>query len=267
MSKLLIVNADDFGLCEEISKGIIKAYQEGIVTSTSVVTNGKYFEKGIPLLKESGIDTGVHLTFIDGEKPLCGPIDGLVDEQGFFLKKYTQVIPKILLNRYNKKAFKNELVAQTSRLKDSGLNISHIDAHQHLHILPNLRDVLIQLAKYFNIEWIRIPHSKKWGIKGIGINLFSSILKLGLKGCNLRYSDRCEGFDTSGFANEAILSQTLNTLQAGATELVIHPGYDASAKYDWGYQWNDELMALTSKKIKMLVQKNKITLTNYSKLI
>ena len=40
MEQFLIVNADDFGLCEEITKGIIKAYQEGIVTSTTVVVNG-----------------------------------------------------------------------------------------------------------------------------------------------------------------------------------------------------------------------------------
>ena len=50
--KKLIVNADDFGLHEEINKGIIKGYQEGFITSTSLMCSASAFEHAVALAKE-----------------------------------------------------------------------------------------------------------------------------------------------------------------------------------------------------------------------
>ncbi|HLY26998.1 MAG TPA: ChbG/HpnK family deacetylase, partial [Aggregatilineales bacterium] len=64
---ILIVNADDFGLTEGTNRAIVEAFQQGIVTSTSLLANGYAFDHAIELaegLPDLGI--GVHLTLTEG---------------------------------------------------------------------------------------------------------------------------------------------------------------------------------------------------------
>ena len=87
MPRYLIVNADDFGRSPGVNRGIIKAYREGIVSSTSVMTNQPYFEEAASLLRDHpSLGAGVHLVFT-AWKPVLPPekIPSLVDEKGFFL--------------------------------------------------------------------------------------------------------------------------------------------------------------------------------------
>lgn len=266
MSKLLIINADDFGLCEEISTGIIRAHTQGVVTSTSVVANGRYFEQGVSLLRESGLDAGIHLTFVDGEKPVSGPVDGLVDENGLFLQGYKQVIAKILTGRFDRQAFKRELYDQMYRLMDAGITVTHIDSHQHLHLLPNVRNIVTQLAEQFKVNWIRLPRSDVLNIWRLGMNVLSSRLKSLMRREDLNFTDRNLGFRHGGRLNEARLLSLLKGLRSGITELMVHPGYDATGKYGWEYCWEDELTAVTSEKVKAFIQDNRIELTDYAKI-
>lgn len=267
MSKYLIVNADDYGLCPEISIGIIDAYQKGIVTSTSVVPNGRHFQEGLEPLKQSRIATGIHLTFVGGEKPLTRPIDGLVDDRGHFLHDYTRLIPRIITNRYDRDGLRKELLAQVTRLLDAGLTISHLDAHQHLHLLPGIRSILLHMTTRFNIKWIRIPRSHRWTIPGICLNMLGLWLKNRLRRKQFRYADECLGFDHSGHINETILSEMINRCRPGVTEIILHPGLDASEDYDWNFEWTQELAAAMSPKIKALVRQNQIILTTYRDLL
>jgi len=263
MNKYLIVNADDYGLCKEISSGILKAYHEGIVTSTSVVSNGRFFQEGLALLKDSGIPTGIHLTFVGGEKPLIKPVEGLVDNQGYFHQDYSRVISNIITNHYDKDGLKKELLSQATKLFDEGLTISHIDAHQHLHLLPQIRPILFHIADRFNIKWIRVPQSHRWTIQAIGLNILGVWLKYQLRQKIYRHPDTCLGFDNSGCTNQNILSQTISRCRPGITEIILHPGFDASKYYNWNFQWSEELDAAVSPEIMALIHRNGIILTNY----
>ena len=40
---------------------------------------------------------------------------------------------------------------------DTGLRVTHIDGHQHLHVLPTVLPIVIEQAKSFGIHAIRIP--------------------------------------------------------------------------------------------------------------
>ncbi|MBI3399430.1 MAG: ChbG/HpnK family deacetylase [Deltaproteobacteria bacterium] len=266
MKRFLIVHADDFGLCEEITEGIIKAYRKGILTSTSVVVNGSYFEEGVDFLKDSGIDAGIHLTFVGGEKPVSGYIDGLVDEKGLFLKSYGDVIRRLISGSFDKKALQKELYGQIGILKDKIGEISHIDSHQHLHLLPPIRSVMIDAATEFKIKWIRTPHSRFSGISGIGLNILGLLLRRKLKKHHLSFADNFIGFEERGHLNKERLLALLKNLKGGITELMVHPGYDASFRYDWQYSWKDELDALVSDSAKDELKKSGIILTNFSEM-
>lgn len=263
MSKYLIVNADDYGLCPEISIGIIDAYQKGIVTGTSVVPNGRYFQEGLEPLKQSRIATGIHLTFVGGEKPLTKPVDGLVDEKGRYRHDYRRLIPQIMVNRYDRDGLRKELLAQAALLLDSGLTISHVDAHQHLHLLPGIRSILFEITQRFHIKWIRIPRSRRRTIPGVTLNILGLWLKYRLGRKRFRYADQCLGFDHSGHINKSILSNMITQCRPGVTEIILHPGLDASAHYDWNFHWEQELAAAMSPDIMALIRQNRIMLTNY----
>ncbi len=47
--KRIIVHADDFGLTAGINRGIVKAFKNGILTSTSLMPNGEAFEDAVRL--------------------------------------------------------------------------------------------------------------------------------------------------------------------------------------------------------------------------
>ena len=49
----LIVNADDFGLSEAVNYGIISAYKNGIVRSTTIMAGMPAFDHAVELLKEN----------------------------------------------------------------------------------------------------------------------------------------------------------------------------------------------------------------------
>ncbi len=266
MGKFLIVNADDFGLSEEISKGIISASEKGIVTSTSVVANGKYFKEGISLLKDVRLDVGVHLSLVGGEKPLTGTIDGLVDERGLFFQEFKDVIPRIITNRYDRNGLRNELFEQVGLLKDVGVDISHIDSHQHLHILPGIREITVEIARNFNIRWVRLPRPGFFSVFGLSMHILSKILSHKLKNNRLSYTDHFEGFELSGSMNEKALTGIINNLKEGVTELIVHPGYDSSGDYKWGYGWEEELNALCSGNIKSLIKDKEILLKSFNQI-
>jgi predicted glycoside hydrolase/deacetylase ChbG (UPF0249 family) len=262
--KYLIVNADDFGLCREISVGILRAHEVGIVTSTSVVSVGRHFKEGCFDLKRSGLDVGLHLTFVDNERALTGPIKGLTDAKGVFLKDKAHVIPRILLKAYDRNALAKELYAQAHRLAEAGFTITHIDAHQHLHLLPGITWMVIEIAKHFTIPWVRIPKSKIGDIKGSGLNILGRRFRQISARLGLRHTDHCLGFDHSGHTHQEILMELLNEVRPGITELIMHPGLDASHRYDWRFDWQKELDALTSATIKHQIEVLGIQLTNFS---
>src|SRR5713226_3383585 len=82
----LIVNADDFGMSEEVNEAVIRAFKEGVLTSTSLMVTGEAFDHAVGLAKENPeLAVGIHLVTVVGRSVLPhSTIPALVDEQGDF---------------------------------------------------------------------------------------------------------------------------------------------------------------------------------------
>ena len=64
--KKLIVTADDFGYSRNVNKAIIRCFRNGIVTSTSLLANTKYFDESVKLLKlNKNLDVGMHINLTE----------------------------------------------------------------------------------------------------------------------------------------------------------------------------------------------------------
>jgi hypothetical protein len=85
--RYLIINADDFGASEAITQGIIRAWKEGIVTSTSAQVNLPGASERIRAAHAAypGLPIGLHLDITEGKPVLpADQVPSLVDESGNF---------------------------------------------------------------------------------------------------------------------------------------------------------------------------------------
>ena len=86
MIKKLIINADDFGMCEGNSLGILLAHEKGLVSSTTVMMNMPYALWALDKAKAyPNLGIGVHLNLTAG-KPLLPGKKSYTDEEGNFLR-------------------------------------------------------------------------------------------------------------------------------------------------------------------------------------
>lgn len=145
--RYLIVNADDFGLTEGVSEGIIEAFQYGIVRSTTMFANTEHFDHAISLLKKnSDLGVGVHLTLTDGEPLSKGA--SIVNGKGSF---YKVAEFGVRLAEMNPEEIEQEFVAQIERIQDAGINVTHLDTHQHIHRTPRINDIVAKLCLKYNL--------------------------------------------------------------------------------------------------------------------
>lgn len=261
----LIVNADDFGISEAVNRGIVDAHDRGIVTSTSIMATGPKFEQAVELARSRpGLAVGVHLVLTE-HRPLVGPalVPSLVEADGHFAPHVARLLAKDLRGRISLPEVRLELDAQLRRVRDAGVAVSHIDGHQHVHVLPGIAAIVAELAAEYRVAAVRYPAERVRGYmlrslkharrlaEQTALRLFcgSSPLK------HLRRSDDFVGFYFGGRLDEANLATVLADLPPGHTvELMCHPGdEDMRPTKAWAYAWAAERDALTSPRIRELV--------------
>ncbi len=273
--RLLVVNADDLGLHEDINRGIREAHERGIVTSTSLVACGRAFDDALRILRDCpGLGVGVHLTLIE-EEPLCKPgrIGSLVGKDGRFHSSYRRFSERILLGGIETKELRLELDAQVRRALDAGIQPSHLDSHQHVHMLSPVWQTVTELAHRYRIPFVRIPcFQRVWApakdlweyVSRIGLNAFSAVRRRQVE--TLGAADATAGLHLSGRLKTPDLLVILNTLRPGLCELIVHPGVntpDLEGHYKWGFNWSGELSALTAGEVQDAVRCLGIQLINY----
>ncbi len=109
----LLVNADDFGLCDGINRGIVEAHQRGIVASASLMASAYGFDAAVSLARENpGLDVGVHLSLVE-EDALTGiALPG----------SYTELAIALMRGRIRASQLQNEMRAQIQRCLDAGVS-------------------------------------------------------------------------------------------------------------------------------------------------
>ena len=217
----LIIHADDFGLTREINAGILQAYLEGNLTSTSIMATGTAFEEAVEICQTvPTLDIGVHLTLV-GEEPILNrsAIKSLVTKEGCFHADAGQFVRKYYCGQPSLKEIRCELEAQIQKVLNTGIPISHFDSHQHLHMLPRILDITVELAKKYNIAVIRFPYeSFSFSMLGELSLIPRTIQMLGLKGfCYLGHNmdilrtDCFFGFRFGGNMNKHNLLRIIDT--------------------------------------------------------
>jgi hopanoid biosynthesis associated protein HpnK len=159
----LIVNADDFGISEEVNEAVIRAFREGVLTSTSLMVTGAAFSQAVELAKENpGLAVGIHLVTVVGQSVLPhSEIPTLVDEQGNFSNNPTLAGLKYYFSPRARRELRRELAAQFEKFHSTGLRLSHIDGHLHLHVHPVIFSAALELGVKYGARRMRVPSEER----------------------------------------------------------------------------------------------------------
>ncbi len=151
----IIINADDFGLTEELNNCIQDLHNKGVLLSTTIIANSPYFDKALNIAKNSpSLGVGVHLC-LDGPFNINNEQSTIVDpENGQFYNNIT-VSRKLKRHNFCPKDIFKEYDLQIQKILDNGIKITHIDHHHHFHLYwQSLRQALL-ISKKYKIKSIR----------------------------------------------------------------------------------------------------------------
>jgi hopanoid biosynthesis associated protein HpnK len=279
--KQLIINADDFGLSSGANRGIVRAWQQGILTSASLMPGGGAFEEAVELAKANpGLQVGLHLTLVQGRAVLPQQgIPPLVDAQGNFGNDPVLAGMRYFFVKPLRKKLYAEIEAQFVRCREAGIELSHVDGHLNIHMHPVVFDILCELMPKYGIKTFRLSRENlsanlavdKQRLVGKCADafIFASLAKRCrgmLDSLGIGYAGEVKGLLNSGRMTEAYLLQALDSVQDGLTEIYFHPGCRPCAELDrWmpTYRHDDELAALTSARVAGKLGELGVTLRNY----
>ena len=258
MKLRLIVNADDYGRTPSVSRGILDAHLNGIVTTTTVMINlpGALEDVRRGIENAPTLAFGVHLNLTCG-KPLTPPnrVPTLIGANGWFHgKDHIFNNPEML----DLAEVKLEFEAQIERFLQAETDLDHLDSHHHLGIASTgIWNLLTELAVEYDCGTRTafpsdVPEEDLPGLYPADmINFSRTQAKEQLENLAIPHPDH---FFASFFGDHATLDHLLKLLQElpeGVSEIMCHPGYsDETLEQTSGYNRirEQELAALTDKR-------------------
>lgn len=268
--RLLIVNADDFGLNTSANRAIIRGHRDGILTSASLMLNEPGSEEAVALARQNPrLGVGLHLTLLCGHSTLPpDKIPDLVNERGEFDYNPARVGLHYFLKRKRLQAqLRAEILAQFEKFRTLGIPLDHVDSHHHLHAHPVIFRILIESAEDLGITHLRLT-SEPFGVHArlaigyrmdrLGYGLIYSLLagpaRRALRRLDIKHTDAVFGLLQDARVDEPYLERLLPKLPPGVSEIYSHPSLD---------QFKHEMDALISPRIRSLVDELGIRLIRY----
>jgi hypothetical protein len=137
-ARALIINADDLGYDPAVTRGILRAMREGVVSSATFMVNTPWSE---PAAREArGLAIGLHLNLARGTPVWSGFPRALLGEDGGFVEARAASLPPDVVEA--------EAFAQLARLAGLlGRPATHVDVHKHLHRNPTVLEGLARAAR------------------------------------------------------------------------------------------------------------------------
>jgi chitin disaccharide deacetylase len=231
---------------------------------------------------------GLHLTRV-GERPACRPeeVPSLTGRDGRLLPDYRTFLFRYLRGGIHPADVRRELRAQAAAVAALGVPIDHLDSHQHLHLLPGMMKPALELAREYEVHWIRAPRPlRAVGSRQSAVGNSSAVAtaprplservmfkaastwarrRLAREGLPL--AEGSLGFDCSGHLTSEYLLRHIPTLPPGITELICHPGEadpETQERYrPWGYEWKQELEALLDPAVRAALARAGVSLTGF----
>jgi predicted glycoside hydrolase/deacetylase ChbG (UPF0249 family) len=223
-ARLLIINADDFGMCKAINEAIVQTLIKGMVNSTTLMVPCPWALHAMRYLaNHPDIAFGIHLTVIsDWVNYRWGPITPrekvptLIDKSGYFYN--FDNMPEFLA-RVKMDQLELEFRAQIEAVLKAGLNPTHLDWHSlRIGNRTDIFELMVKLAKDYGLA-LRVAGK-------------SSIDKLQSQGLPTSNYDFLDSYRIDPGNKPAHFVKLLHELPIGLSEWAVHPGLNNSELRD-----------------------------------
>lgn len=217
-ARLLIVNADDFGMCHAVNEAIMRALKEGVVHSTTLMVPCAWALHAMHFLAaHPEIRFGIHLTAIcDGADYRWNPltsqdkVPSLIEKSGYFYNfdRMPEFLAQVRMDE-----LEMEFRAQIEAVLTAGLKPIHLDWHSlRIGGRSDIFDLMFGLAKEYGMALRVYGRSQIEKVQGLGLP------------CN--DYDFLDSYSLDPANKSARYAQLLHELPAGLSEWAVHPGLD-----------------------------------------
>lgn len=236
--RFIVITGDDFGFSQGVNHAIMQAHEYGVLSSASLMVTGQAFDEAVALAHaHPRLAVGLHLVVVCGRTvlPPC-KIPHLADVAGNFPFGPLRMGLRYQFNRAARLELRREIRAQLELYRRTGLRLSHVDGHLHMHTHPVVLRTLIELAPEFDIRVIRLPVeefrlTRRLDPSNFLQKLFWSGIYWGLhrygerrlRSAGLRCADRVYGLLASGRMTEQYLLGLIPQIRADCVEIYLHP--------------------------------------------
>jgi chitin disaccharide deacetylase len=229
VTRVLIVNADDFGLSSSVNRGVARAHDDGIVTSASAMVRQDAIEEAAQLAGERPrLAVGLHLDLSEW-----------VYHDGEWVPLYEVVVAE------DREAVEAEVAAQLAGFVSVfGRQPTHLDSHQHQHLEDPVRSVLVEAGER------------------LGIPVRSCTPEIEYRGDF--YGQTGQGDPFPEAITVDALVRLLSSLPDGITELGCHPAAEPEDGSTYSSERPLELEALCDSRVKASVQAGGIELRSFA---
>lgn len=287
----LIINADDFGLTPGVNRAIVKAHENGVVSSATLMANGHAFAQAVSLAQSTPrLGVGCHVVLVDGTPLLPqSQVHTLLDRSGngAGAPRFREGIGKFgalaMLGRLAPDEIEAEATAQIRKLQASGIPVTHLDSHKHTHLFPRVLRPLLRAAKNCGVRAIRNPFERiqgsqlaaspslwrRWTEVGV-LRSLARQFREAVQQAGIATPDGTLAIVATGALDERLLRLMVEKLPEGTWELVCHPGYNDADLQGIRTRLREsreqELRILTSQSTRDLLAANRVEVVSFRAL-
>lgn len=229
------------------------------------------------------LGVGLHFNIVAGRPLTSAPT--ITDPSTGTFYSLPRLAMRALTGNVSREDVVAECAAQLAKLQAAGIRVTHVDSHRHVHALPGIGAAILELARAQEIRVMRKP------LEPLSANAdhWQATLKKFVLGASWqawrvtslkympaprsrypRYVDHFFGISLQGGSHFAErLDSVVDSLPAGTSEIMVHPGYsDAALVVADSYTWEREceIGALTSPMLRTRLQQRDIELVNFGSL-
>lgn len=243
----VIINADDFGLSESINRSIVRAYEHGVLTSTTMLVDREATNDAVEVAKDyPQLSIGLHL---DLDRFFCFEVNGhfgiAIDDIDH--TNYDYVIKSQL------SAVRQEIARQVETIFRLGICPTHLDGHHNIHLMPSILPEVVDVMRDFSLNKIRFPRN----YYGRHIDIYTA-LKNVLDTANILYPKRTAEVD-----EELPLGRVFECLGEGISEVIVHTDLPGEAENQWRVE---QYEYISSPEAHEIINSQNLMRTSYAEL-
>lgn len=273
--KQVVITADDFGLSPEVNEAVMRGHEFGVLTCASLMVAAPAAREAASLARaRPGLKVGLHLTLVEGRPVLpANEVPDLVDGSGRFRPGLVGPGARIFLSPRARRQAVAECRAQVAEFQTLGLDLDHLNGHNHFHIHPTILAAVLQIAARTRIPAVRLP-SQPFGTIPISGAWMAVVMapwvastRFKLRRAGIGTNDRLFGLYENGAMVESVWLRLIPLLPDGLTEIYCHPATATVGLLKElmpQYRHAEELAALTSPQVREALERSGARRTTFS---